>query len=90
MWEILGYMFNFVKQVNAKLMAALGLAKKSPSLEEQLEILAECGIQTLPGVKIENFLVSWARDMFQKRSFSDGFGRTWRRNRRTSVGTSVF
>jgi hypothetical protein len=36
------------------------------SLEQQLEVLSECGIRLLPGVEIEHFLLSWKREEYEK------------------------
>ena len=43
--------------------------KPKPSLEEQLRVLEECGIDTLPGITIENLLISWDLEQYQKDPF---------------------
>lgn len=39
------------------------------TLEDQLEVLGDCGISLLPGVTIDHLLISWSRESYEETPF---------------------
>jgi hypothetical protein len=60
-------MFGFFKRKKQKPDEVPAPARLT--LEDQLDVLQECGISLLPGVTVDHLLISWSRESYQETPF---------------------